>query len=109
MFMVKTALCMRASAGVILVFGLTAFGFAAAKPKTASDELRIDHIEIAGEYAAIHVYTAARVKYVLEASYTLPAIEWIPIWTNRVFPFDDHWVVADKLTNQTRMYRLLNP
>lgn len=109
--MTKTALVMRAAMAVFAASGLAALAFAGGKPGPArsTNEHRIALIEIAGEYAAIHVYTEPSRKYVLQAASSLPAEDWTPIWTNRVFPFDYHWVVADKLTNKSRIYRLYLP
>lgn len=109
--MIKTALVLRAAIAVFACSGLMALAFASGKsgPAGSTNEPRIALIEIAGEYAAIHVYTEPGRKYILQAATSLPAGNWTPIWTNRVFPFDYHWVVADKLTNKSRIYRLYLP
>jgi hypothetical protein len=70
------------------------------------NQVRIDHVEIAAQYATVHFYTEPNRTYTVEAAYEFPATNWVAIYTARAFPFANHYVVADEHTNAMRFYRL---
>jgi hypothetical protein len=70
------------------------------------DEVRIDRVEIAAQYATVHFDTEPNRTYTVEAAYQMPPTNWISIYTARAFPFPNHYVVADERTNAMRFYRL---
>lgn len=75
-------------------------------PAPVDTEPRIDHIEIVDELATIHFDTLPGRSYILQAASGLPASEWRDLYSARAFPFPNHYVVADSLTNHHRFYRL---
>jgi hypothetical protein len=81
-------------------------------PKLAAGKVAIEYIEhifdrdTGKRYATVHFATEANRTYTLQAAATVPAARWATVYVAQALPFDNHYVIADELTNQVRFYRL---
>jgi hypothetical protein len=97
-----------------VVFFLTASVFAAtaavdSNPRAAaSNPVRIDRVEIAGDFVTVHFDMEAFRKYTVQAANLVPSANsnWVNVAEIPVYPFANHWVYAEPRTNSYRFYRL---
>lgn len=76
--------------------------------KASLNPVRIDRCEISGPFVTVHFDMEAFRKYSVQAVDSIPAADsnWVTVSDIPLFPFANHWVYAEYLTNAHRFFRL---
>jgi hypothetical protein len=77
-------------------------------PKASLNPVRIDRCEISGPFVTVHFDMEAFRKYSVQAANSARTADsnWVTVSDIPLFPFANHWVYAEYLTNAHRFFRL---